>query len=72
MRDYAELSQYEILSLFVTQYILGSRNTILNCIRVTLYMSRVQYRYKGKKDNYTHDPYHGKVSSDHMTFSSLG
>jgi hypothetical protein len=37
-----------------------------------IYMSRVQYRYKGKKDNYTHDPYHGKVSSDHMTFSSLG
>ena len=71
-RGHAELSQYEILSLFVDQYILGSRNKILNHTRVTRSMPCVQYRYKGQRGNYIHDRYHGKVLSDHMTFSSLG
>jgi hypothetical protein len=43
IRGHAELSQYEILSLFVAQYILGSRNMILNYTRVTRSMSCVQY-----------------------------
>jgi hypothetical protein len=30
MRGHVELSQYEILGLFVDQYILGSRNKISN------------------------------------------
>ncbi|KAK2436545.1 hypothetical protein QL285_021533 [Trifolium repens] len=72
MRGHAELSQYKILSLFVTQYILGSRNMILNYTRVIRSMPCVQYRYKGQRGNYIHDRYHGKVLSDHMTFSSLG
>jgi hypothetical protein len=50
----------------------GSRNKILNHTRVTRFMPCVQYRYKGQMGNYAHDRYHGKVSSDHMTFSSLG
>lgn len=50
MHGHAEISQYEILSLFViTMYTLGSRNTILNYTRVTHAMPCVQYRYKGKE-----------------------
>jgi hypothetical protein len=39
---------------------------------VTRFMPYVQCRYKGQMTNYTQICYHIKVSSDHMTFSSLG
>jgi len=42
LHGHAELSQYGILSLFVTQY-------IFSYTRVTQSMYFVQYRYKGKK-----------------------
>jgi len=35
-------------------------------------MPCVRYIHKGKNNNYTQDRYHRKVSSDHMTFLSLG
>jgi hypothetical protein len=46
------------LSLFVAQYISGSRNMILNHTRVTQSMPSVQYRYKGQMDNDTQVRYH--------------
>ena len=39
---------------------------------MTQSMPCVQYRYRGQKKNYTHDCYHRNISSNHMTFSSLG
>ena len=49
MHGHAEISQYEILSLFVTKSTWVSRNIILNYTRVTHTMLCVQYRYKGKR-----------------------
>jgi len=75
LHGHAELSQYEILDLFVTQYISGSRN-----INIELYKGDITYVlcliyiyiYKGKMGNYTHNIIMEKVSSDHFTFLSLG
>lgn len=50
MHGHAEISQYEILGLFVvTRYTLGSRNITLNYTRVTHTMPCVQCGYKGKR-----------------------
>lgn len=69
MHGHAEISQYEILTLFVvTKYALGSRNIILNYAGMTLAMSCVQYRYKGKKVIVHMTSGHGKVKSNHKDF----
>ena len=72
LHGHAELSQYKILDLFVIQYISESRN-----INIDLYKGDNNYalgsmKISRQRSKYTHECYHGKVSSDHLTFLSLG
>ena len=72
LHGHAELSQYKILDLFVIQYISESRN-----INIDLYKGDNIYvlgsiKISRQRSNCTHEYYHGKVSSDHLTFLSLG
>lgn len=73
MHGRAQISRYEILNLFVIiKYTLGSRNIILDYTRVTHSMHYVRYRYKGKMIIVHMIIYHRKITSNHMTLSSLG
>jgi hypothetical protein len=65
MCGHAELSQYEILSLFI-------RYSVYSGIKkhdIELYKGDTIYVLCSI---YTHDRHHRKISSNHMTFSSLG
>ena len=67
LRDMSDLDE------ICPSYITGEMSTdpILKWPKVTYYALCSIYIW-GQKGNYTHDHYHGKVLSDHMTFSSLG
>lgn len=49
MHGGAQINQYEILNLFVIEYIQVSLNIIFNYIRITHIMSFVQYKYQNKR-----------------------
>jgi len=72
LHGHAELSQYEILELFVIQYISGSRNTNIDLYKGDISMSCDQYRYEDKGVILHINIIMEKVSSDHLTFLSLG
>ena len=69
---HAELSQYEILDLFVIQYVLGSRNINIDLYKGDKTMTCDQYRYYDKGVIIHMSIIIEKVSSDHLTFLSLG
>ena len=72
LHGHAELSQYKILDLFVIQYILESRNINIDLYKGDNIYALGSIKILRQRSNYTHEYYHGKVSSDHLTFLSLG
>jgi len=72
LHDHAELSQYEILNLFIVQYISGSRNINIELNKGDTSMSCVRYRYEVKRVIVRMNIIMEKISSDHLTFLSLG
>jgi hypothetical protein len=72
LHDHAELSQYEILSWFIIQYISGSRNINIDLYKGDKIYACDQYRYKDKWLILHKNIIMEKVSPDHLTFLSLG
>ena len=72
LHGHAELSQYKILDLFVIQYISESRNINIDLYKGDNIYALGSIKISRQKINCTHKYYHGKVSSDHLTFLSLG
>jgi hypothetical protein len=72
LHGHAELSQYKILDLFVIQYISESRNINIDLYKGDNIYALGSIKISRQRSNCTHEYYHGKVSSDHLTFLSLG
>ena len=72
LHGYAELSQYKILDLFVIQYISESRNINIDLYKGDNIYALGSIKISRQRSKCTHEYYHGKVSSDHLTFLSLG
>jgi len=68
---YAELSQYEILDLFVIHYILGSRNINIYLYKGWQNLCLVINIDEDKEVIVHMNIIMEKVSSDHLTFLSL-
>jgi len=60
LHGHVELSQYEILDLFVIHYILGSRNINIDLYKGDKICVLWSIQILGQRGNCTHEYYHGK------------
>jgi len=60
------------LDLFVIQYISESRNISIDLYKGDNIYALGSIKISRQRSNCTREYYHGKVSSDHLTFLSLG